>query len=221
MKRSMIIGLVVLLIIGGGTGVYLATRNKDKKTETSNNSSQTSRNADTNSFSPLSTAGVAFEATISSQGSDNSTTTATIKSDGKGNTQYSSGASGQTTEVTITTDAYYSCTAGQCIKYPTGQTGGSGFDPSAYTYTDTQLTGYRSGATHKGKQSCASGTCDTWSVTANGSTSTLYIDSGTKRITQVETVVDGKTSKIVYDYKSVSITVPTNATTLPTTPNYP
>ena len=117
-------------------------------------------------------------------------------------------------EIIYTSDAYYACQGDNCVKYPISQSSNSGFDPSAYTYDQAKLASYTSPA-NKGQQSCPSGTCDVWEVSAGGYSSKLYIDSDTKRITQVESTVAGKTSKIVYEYKDVSITVPANAQTIP------
>ena len=117
-------------------------------------------------------------------------------------------------EIIYTSDAYYSCQGDNCVKFPISQSGDSGFDPSAYTYDESKLSSYANPA-YKGQQSCPSGTCDVWEVSAGGVTSTLYVDSSSKRITQVESTVGGKTSKIVYEYKDVSITVPANAQTIP------
>ena len=216
MNKRLIIIIVVLALIGGGIAV--ATRGNDKNKSADNSSkasSQTSSSqpaANSNSFAPVSTEGQPFVATISSDG----TTQGTIQSDGKGNTSYESTQNGTTTRIVYTSDAYYICTGSTCYKYVLGASSPVSFNPSDYQYTKDKLTGYKSGATYKGKQSCPAGTCDVWSVSNAGVTSSLFIDSKSKLISQVESSLNGKTTKITYEFKAVTIDVPTNAQTLPT-----
>lgn len=214
-KRMMAGAVIVLLLIGGGTA-YFATKNKaDKSSQKSSQPENNQSGGSQNSFSPASTEGLEFKATISSSGGGTDSS-ATFEHDDKGSTRYVANTGGQQIEFIYTSDAYYSCQGGgNCVKYPLSQA--SGFNPGDYTYDQGKLTGYRNGAAYKGQKSCPSGTCDVWSVSAGGkAASTLYIDSGTKRITQVETAAASVTSKIVYEYTDVTIDIPTNAQTLPT-----
>lgn len=208
MSRSVIIGAIVIMMLGGGAATYVLTKDDDKNKE---GSSQTSSGSNNNTFNPASTENLEFAATITAEGAPQ----ATMEHDDKGNTRYVTAQGGQQMEIIYTSDAYYSCQGGSCVKFPITQSGNTGFDPSAYTYDEAKLAGYGN-PSHKGRQSCPSGTCDVWEVSAGGVTSTLYVDSDTKRITQVEGTVAGKTSKIVYEYKDITITVPANAQTLPT-----
>ena len=218
MKRTVIIGVVAVLVVVGGAA-YIATKDDDKSSS-SKNTSQTAGNQsanDQNNFAPASTEGLPFIATISIEGGG-TTTVAKLEYDGKDKTRYTATQNNQQMQFIYTTDAYYSCTDDKCIKFPMSSSTSSGFNPSDYQYGADKLSGYRSGAAYKGKQSCSSGTCDVWSVSVDGATSTLYVDSGTKRITQVDSTQGAKTSKIVYEYKDVTIDVPANAQTLPTAP---
>lgn len=217
MKRTVIIGALAALVIIGWVA-YIATKD-DGKSSSSKNTSQTTNNSpnDQNNFAPASTEGLPFIATISI-GSDGTTTVAKLEHDGKDKTRYTATQNGQEMQFIYTTDAYYSCTGDKCIKFPMSNLASSGFNPSDYQYGADKLSGYRSGAAYKGKQNCTSGTCDVWSVSVDGVTSTLYVDGGTKRITQVDSTQGGKTSKIVYEYKDVTIDIPANAQTLPTVP---
>lgn len=206
MSRSLVIGAVVLILLGGGAAAYVLTKEDDKNKESA---SQTSPSPNNNAFNPASTENLEFAATITAEGAPQ----AIMERDDKGNTRYVTSQSGQQMEIIYTSDAYYSCQGDTCMKFSISQSGSSGFDPSAYTYDEAKLAGYGSPA-YKGKQSCPSGTCDVWEVSTGGVTSTLHVDSSTKRISQVEGTVGGRTSKIVYEYKDVTISVPQNAQTV-------
>lgn len=212
MTRPVLIGVVAAVIIVGGAVAYTLTKeDKDKPSQTN------SQNAnDQASFAPESTEGLEFKATITTT-SGSTSTQATIERDDKNNTRYVANQGGQQMEIVYTSDAYYSCQGANCVKFPISQSSNSGFDPSAYTYDQSKLAGYRNGSSYKGKQSCPAGTCDVWSVNAGGATSTIYVDTDTKRISQVESGQSGASSKIVYEYTDVTINVPANAQTLPTT----
>ena len=210
MTRPVLIGVIVaaVVVVGGGAA-YMLTKDNNEETDQTN-TSQTSPSTNANAFNPASTEGLEFVATISVDG----TTSSTMEHDDKGSTRYVATTGGQQMEIIYTSDAYYACQGDSCVKYPISQSSNSGFNPGDYTYDQARLASYTSPA-NKGQQSCPSGTCDVWEVSAGGVTSTLYVDSSSKRITQVESTVGGKTSKIVYEYKDVSITVPANAQTIP------
>lgn len=211
MTRPVLIGAAAVALLAGGGAAYMLT--KDDAAKTSQISSQNSnQQAD---FSPQSTEGLEFKATITTT-KDGASTQSIIERDDKNNTRYVANVGGQQMEIIYTADAYYSCQGGSCVKFPSAQSSNSGFDPNAYTYDRSELEGYRSGSTYKGRQSCPAGTCDVWSVIAGGTTSTIFIDTKTKRISQVEGSQGGSTSKIVYEYTDVTINVPANAQTLPT-----
>lgn len=210
MTRPVLIAVVAAVIIAGGAGAYTLTKdNKDKapRPASQNTNSQSS-------FAAQPTEGLEFKATITTT-SGNTSTQATIERDDKNNTRYVTGQVGQQMEIIYTSDAYYSCQGGNCTKFPISQSGNSGFDPSAYTYDQSKLSGYRNNSSYKGKQSCPAGTCDVWSVSVGGATSTIYVDTDTKRISQVEGSQGGGTSKIVYEYTDVTINIPANAQAVP------
>ena len=210
MSRPVLIGVVVAAVLVAGGAAYMLTRDEDSDNQ--QQSSQDSTNSGSSAFSPASTEGLEFTATISVDGSE----TATLEHDDQNNSRYVTTIGGQQTEIIYTSDAYYTCqSGGNCIKFPLSQSSNSGFNPSDYTYDENKLSSYASPA-YKGQGSCESGTCDVWEVSAGGVTSTLYVDTNTKRITKVQGTVNGKTSTIVYDYKDVTITVPANAQTITT-----
>ncbi|HLC91986.1 MAG TPA: hypothetical protein VJC09_02955 [Candidatus Saccharimonadales bacterium] len=218
MKRSRIIVVAVVLLLILGAVAYMVSRKEDKTKTATTTKPTSSKTTNTSNFAPVSTTGLALTATISTPLDGGTTATATLVSDGKGTTQYKADQGGQQVEITYTTDAYYMCTGGQCFKYDISQSGNSGFDPSSYAYTPAQLSTYRNTASYKGKKSCPAGTCDTWSVSSGGASSTIFIDTKTKYISQVESTVSGKKSTVTYEYKPVSITIPTNYQSITSTP---
>jgi len=234
MKRPTIIITVIVLVLVVGLGIYEANHHSSKTKSTSSTSTPKSAAKTTpksfnkpgtgsgsNSFAAVSTQGLAYTATINTTAGDGSTSTATIMTDGKGTTQYATTQSAENIQITYTPTAFYTCNSGTCYKYPANQGSTTSFDPASYTYTDAQIATFKNTASYQGKKSCPAGTCDAWSVTSSGTTSTLFIDTATKRISQVETVqADGKKSSIVYDYKAVNITIPANATSIVSSPTY-
>lgn len=214
-KNSKIVAVLLLLLIVG-VAAWLLTKNSSDKSSTLTPASTSPATAKTaNAFNPLATSGSSYQATITTTAAG-TTSTATMAFDKTtGNVQYTSTAGGQTISIVYTKDAYYLCqTPTSCIKYATGQ-GTASFNPASYEYTDAQLAGYRAGASFHGKQSCPAGTCDVWQVTNAGYTSSLFVDTKTKRISQVQATTAAGTSKVVYNYQNVSVTVPANATTVP------
>ena len=231
MKRPTIIILIILFVMIVVVGAYEAHHQTTKSkspfvTNTkasadaapSKTSAKSTPSTAAGGFAPVSTNGLAYEATINTTNGDGSIVNAPIDTDGKGTTQYSTVQAADTLQITYTPTAFYTCTSGTCYKYPPNQGSTTDFDPASYAYTSAQLTADRNSAVYKGQQSCKSGTCDVWSVTSGSSTSELYIDASTKRITEVKTSDNGKTSSITYDYKPVSVTIPANATSITSTP---
>lgn len=219
MSRTGIIGAVVAVALIGGGGAYLLANNDDNDKKSSDMTLQSSTDqtsSSDNSFAPVATKGLPFVATITNSGTSGNSESK-IEHDGKDKTRYTSSAGGQQTEIIYTSDAYYLCSNGaNCIKYPVSQSGSSGFNPADYQYDQEKLGGYKNNASYKGTQDCVAGTCDVWSVSTDGLSSTIFIDTKTKRISQVENSQQGITSKIVYEYKDVTINVPANAQAAPT-----
>ena len=214
MTRPVLIGAIAVVLVGGGAAAYMLTKDDDKSS-TDNTSQQAQNNQPAGAFDAASTEGLEFKATITTTASGQATES-TIEHDDKGSTRYVASAGGQQTEIIYTSDAYYLCSGSNtCIKYSLDQPSSVSFNPKDYEYGTDKLAGYKSGAAYKGQQSCPSGTCDVWSVSGGGGTTTLYVDASTKRITQVETTVNSATSKIVYDYTDVTINIPANAQTIP------
>lgn len=207
MKKQLIILLVLVLVIGGGAAAFLLTKEDEPKSSTTQQSS--------GDFSPASIQELDFVATITTEGS-NENTQGTLEKDGD-KTRLVSTADNQTSEIINTPDALYTCTNGVCYKFA-AQNSESGVDVSQYHYEDTEISNLRNTAVYKGQKDCASGKCDVWEVKDTpDSVSELYLDVNTKRIIQVVSTKEGTTTKITYEYKDVTVDIPTNVQQIPVT----
>ena len=220
MSRNLIIGLVVGGVVLVGGGAYFVTQNGSDSSNDSasqQSSENASQDSSTQAFDAVSTNDTSFVATISTSDTEGKTSQSTMEYDkSSGNVRYTSTADDKTFTITYTSDAYYMCqSADRCIKYPLNGVGDSGFDRSAFEYTAEELAGYKNSSAYQGKKDCPSGTCDVWQVSEGDYRATIYIDAGSKKIVQVEGTTGGTTSKIVYEYKDVSITPPANAQEIP------
>ncbi len=216
----MVVGIIVAVVVVGGAGYFFTQRGSDPSESNASNAEQNSNEqstVDVSTFDAVPTSGTSFSATITSKSADGKTTQAVMEYDkSTGNTSYSSQDDGKTFKMVYTKDAYYMCQDGDtCIKYPLNGVGDNSFDPSTYEYTDAEIEGFRNTAVDAGEQDCPSGKCYVWKVTENGYESSVFIDTKTKRIVQVEGTSEGTTSKIVYEYKDVSVVPPANAQEIP------
>ena len=217
--KKILIGIAILLLLGGGA--YFLTKGDDDanqaETQTNTQTSTDNQSSSGSNFSPVSTEGQDFVATITTS-STAGTSTAKFEQDGS-KTRYTLSSNGQESQFVYTKDFYYSCSSGTCYKFPISQSSSSGVDAKSYSYTQEQLASYKNSATSKGRQDCpGGGTCEVWSVGTTTASTTLYIDVNNQRIRQVESTIGGATSKITYEYKDVTIAIPANAKSLPTTP---
>jgi hypothetical protein len=218
-RKGLIIGLVALMLIAAGAAAYFLTKddNQANNTASSNNTSQTPSQT-TSTFEPQATANEPFVATVNTtvNGKD---VKGIMTSDGQGNASYAYTTDGNKITLTYTKDAYYICNdnAG-CFKYNVSGENNSGFDPSDYQYDSSKLADLKNNANYKGQQPCpapATGTCDVWSVSMGSVTSTMYVNTATKRIAKVTSANGTTTSDITYEYKKATVAIPQNATTLP------
>ena len=211
---------VILLLIIGATIAYFITKNNSTSTSSTNSSTSQSSTSTAKSFAPAVNSNQPYAATISTN-VNGTQKSATMVSDGKGNYSYTYQAGGKTVSTVYTPDAYYVCNgSSQCIKYATSSTTASGFDPSTYQYDTAKIENLKNTAAYKGQQTCpgGNGTCEVWSVSSDSgnTTSTLYIDTATKRIAKA-TYSSGTTkSEVTYNYKDVHIAIPSSYTTAPT-----
>jgi hypothetical protein len=216
-RKGLIIGLVVLLLLAAGAAAYFLT--KDDETDSTANSNNTSQTPSqpTSTFAPLATANEPFVATVNTT-VNGKEVKGVMSSDGQGNASYAYTTDGNKMTLTYTTDAYYICNdSAGCFKYNVSGENNSGFDPSDYQYDTSKLADLKNNANYKGQQPCPAGggTCDVWSVSMGSVTSTMYINTASKHIIKVTSANGTSTSDITYEYKKATVTIPQNATTLP------
>ncbi len=212
MNRNVMIAVIVVVVIAiGGVGTYFVmqqNRNDDK-----GNSEVQQDSADASVFSPASTLGRDFKATIEAEGQDAITS---FSYDVDSNSVYYRILTGdKTIESIITPDAFFSLIDDAWIKYPATQAQIGGFNPDDYQYKDEQLRDYKSNVKYVGKRSCSEGKCDVWTADTPTSKSTFYVSTRDNYIIKVETEVDEKTTTISYEYKEVEVAAPAGATELP------
>ena len=213
-KLVLIVGLGILVV---AVVAYVGLRNKNsgQNTGSTSGASNTQSNkAASNVFDPLGTNDVSYVATITTTNGDKSVV-GVMESDAKtGAIRYTATTNGKEVQMTYTKDAYYICqSADKCLKYPLSQ--GSGFDPKSYAYDASKIAEIKNSVKSLGTSSCPTGTCSVWQTTNGSYQGKVYIDSKTKRIVQAENTTASGSSKIVYDYKDVTVSVPANAQELP------
>ena len=212
--RKLIPFIVGGVIVLGGTAAFFMAK-KDEPAKSTTNSSQSS--ARSSAFTAVNMAGQSFRATISTQAeSGGQENRAVMEADAKtGAVSYQATTAGEAMKIIYTKEAYYMCQAESCVKYALGQGTGANFSPDAYQYDEREIESFKKASTSLGRQSCPAGTCDVWKVSSDGSDAKVYVDTKTKRISQVTTEKNGATSKVVYEYTDVSVTIPTNAQEVP------
>ncbi len=220
-KKSVIMLIVLVLILVGGAAAYFVNKNNnDEQAQQAAQAAQAAKTKETaNTLSAASTSGMPFVATVSTTTSGGQKVNGVMSSDGDGNVSYAYKADGKDVSLIYTADAYYLCNGTDtCIKYPSSSTSGSGFDPSAYQYDSNRIASLKDTAAYKGQQTCpgGGGTCDVWSVSSAGATTTMYVNASTKKIAKVTTATATSSSDITYEYKNVTVAAPANSVTLPT-----
>jgi hypothetical protein len=130
--------------------------------------------------------------------------------------RFTANANGNEVVSVYTPEAFYICqTSDTCFYYPISEAASLGFDPSNFVYSNDEVAGYENNALYQGEQACPAGTCHVWQVGDGSTTSTLLIDTVTKRISQVQSSSSTGDTSLVYEYKDVSITPPANAMPVP------
>lgn len=209
--------LVIVVIAATGVIGYVGLRSKDnaKNAVTGTSNKPNSEKSTGNVFDALGTNGMSYVATITTTSGDKSVA-GVMESDAKtGAIRYTATTNGKEVQMIYTKDAYYICqTVDKCYKYPLGQ--GSAFDPKNYSYDASKIAEIKNSVKSLGTSNCPTGTCSVWQTTSGNYQGKVYIDAKTKRIVQAENTTSTGTSKIVYDYKDVSVTAPANAQELPT-----
>lgn len=214
-KVAVIIGVV--LLVAASVGAFLFLQNSKSNDDSSQQSESQTEAPDPNTFAPLGTGGESFEATITTT-FDGEVTEATVAFDGQGVSEYNTTAQGQAVRVVHTQDAYYTCNDTQgCFKFDLSQSSGTEFNPDDYDFSEEDANDYQAAATKQGTEACESGACTVWvsSSYKNQGKTTIYVDNATNRIVKVQSMYDGTESTITYDYKAVTIDIPTDAEELP------
>jgi hypothetical protein len=211
-KSKVLIIAIVVLVLGGGAGAYLLTRDDD-----GDSANQTEQNdGGSGSFDAVSNQNLPFVVNFSMSG-ENGESNATIEYDGKGAWRYSAEQEGQTIEY-ISANNYFYTRAGEegWYKYPFAAGEATSFDTSSYEFSESDLAALKASGQNKGRENCPAGSCDVWETSdESGNRTTVYIDTDSRRISQIKSVTGGTTTTMVYDYRDVSIEIPADAQELP------
>lgn len=216
MKKNVIIGAVVSLLIIGGLGFYFLSNDTNSDGSDSINTTGEIINSSSELGIDISTLDEPYRVTISTSGGEDNFTGA-VEYDGKGNMRTTYTEDGDSMSVMVIEGVTYSKSADDdnWIKFPSNSdsddlaissNGLSREDISAYNNNDSVV--------YIGKESCHSGSCRVYEIKDDDSKVVLRIDDNTNRISEVEDInSDGETSKITYEYdSSIKIEVPTNVT---------
>ena len=208
MKSKLIGVILAVVVVGGGAGAFLLTQNSDSDSSKSNSNDSSESQDSSPTFNPKATKNQAFSATLEGT-SEGSALNGTLESDGKGTIHFTGTQAGETAEYFATSDgSFIFCQGEECFKSPASQSGVSTDD---YEVTEEDIAKYKSKATSLGSESCPSGTCNVWEYNDDDGTKTkIYIDKKTDYVSQVVGQDGTDTFKIVYDFKDVTITLPTN-----------
>jgi hypothetical protein len=205
--KKVIIGIVIaLVVIGAGAAGYTLIKKNNTNNSTENKTA----------FSPESTDGQAFTATVTATPKKGNKTLTVMKTDGQGVSQYTIGSNGQS-RLVFTKDFYYACSKTSCSKVPSSATAGFVADPKSYDVSQADINNANQSASQQGQQPCpvGGGTCDVWQTSGliqDDSTGKVYVNTESHRVVQIETEnPEGLKTKIVYNYGPVDISVPTNA----------
>ena len=192
--------VVVLAIVGIAIALNMNKSGEGDASSKTNQSSSgsTSSNVDpAKAFNPQPLETLSYVAT-SKTTVNGQTVESTIESDGKGVTKTSSSYGGMTTESYITGDTVVTCVNGEC----SASTVDANSEQSTALAQDASK--YKDSATHVGAEDCPAGTCQVWKATGPAGDVTYYLDDK-NRISKI-VMAQAETT---YDYKDVSITVPT------------
>lgn len=213
MNKKIIIGAIVtIVVVGGGIGAYVMSRNADNDANNGLNSQTTESMTSAATFSPVPNDSVSFEATLT--GKAEREYTATLRYDGKGNSSYSSDYGDGAFTMYMFGDEYISCYGETCFRLPDSNGDGNASE-ATQTYSEEDVNTFRNAATLKqASVKCGDETCSVWDVKTKTFEGTFYLDSK-QRMKKVEGAKDGTTWTMEYTYKPVTITRPANVTDSP------
>ncbi len=210
MKKIILLVVGVVFTAGVGFGVYsLVYKSSDDSTRT------VVGGVSTKKFNPVNSANSQFVATTTIEGGSGPVTSTTVEHDGKDAWLSKTTVNGTTSQALFTKDAYYTNIAGQWFKSSSVKA----FASDSYELTPAKLAEFQAAVKDKGSASCPSGTCELWEAeNYKGNDKLSFYVRSDNKIDQLVTVIKGKTIKIGYEYKPVTITIPTDAKTLPSLP---
>lgn len=214
MNKKLLIGLVVVVVGAGGAAFFAMNQNDDNTSTTQTSQSNedatetTKENDSQPTFNPQITGNKSFVATIEGTSEGEQAIEGTIESDGQGNLRFVGTTVGESAEYYILADGrYIICQEGACFS-TSSET--SGFSVDDYNVTDDDVAEFRETASYIGREDCPAGSCDVWQVTDEGVETKIYISTKDSLVSQVTGTDEGDTFKVVYEYKEVTITPPSD-----------
>ncbi len=195
---AIVVAVIALLAI---VGIVVAINmNNNKDGGANNQANQTSNDADpAKEFNPQALDSLSYVSTTTTTVAGQ-TVESTTESDGKGTLKTSSSYSGTTTDSYVMGSTVVTCVNGECSKTTVDT---SSAESAALAQDASQ---YKDSATHSGTEACGSETCQVWKATGPAGEVTYYIN-GQNRIAKIS--MSGTGAVVTYEYKDVSITVPT------------
>ena len=196
---AIIAAIIAILAI---VGIVIAINMNNDKNDGANN--QTNQTANSNvdpskEFNPQPVDSLSYVATSTTTVSGQ-TIESTTESDGEGTMKTSSTAGGMKSESYIKGDTITTCVNDECS---TSKVDASAEESAAAMQDASQ---YKDSAKHSGTEACPAGTCQVWKATGPAGDVTYYIDDQ-NRISKI--TMSGTSTEVTYEYKDVSITIPT------------
>ncbi len=193
--------IAVLAVAGVAIAMNLNNGNSDANNQTGQDTTNNNAaNVDpSKEFNPQSLDTLSYVAT-STTTVNGQTSQSTTESDGKGTTKSSSSFGGMTTESYVTGNTVVTCVNGECSSSTVDTTSE---EANSLAQDASQ---YKDSATNTGTEACPAGTCQVWKATGPAGDVTYYIDDE-NRISKI--VMSSNNAETVYEYKDVSITIPT------------
>lgn len=206
MNKKTIAIIVAVIAVLAVAGVAIAINMNNGSNDANNQSSQTSNDNSTPSsvdpskeFNPQALNDLSYVATTKTT-VNGQTVESLTESDGKGNVKTSSSFGGMTNESYVSGSTVITCVNDECT---TSTVDSSSEEATSLSQDASQ---YKDSAKHSGTEACPAGTCQVWKASGAAGDVTYYIDDE-NRISKI--VMSGSGAETVYEYKDVSITIPT------------
>lgn len=222
MNKNTKIGLIAVVIALAVVG--FVSIGSDDETNTNVNSTDTNQSTASEQGSTdnplgldISSLAGAYSATFTTKEADGETSTGTITSDGKGNSQITTTDGGQSVGIIFVNGETYSQNPedNSWIKFPASTADVPDTDSFGLSDADVDELNNNQNFESLGTQSCLSGTCRVYrDPVTDGDVTVIKVDASTNRLSEVEiSSADGSTTTIVYSYDgNISIVAPANYT---------